>query len=87
MDRNDLQAVLAAFRGLQKTATRLQQLEPTVLALGEAPPEVPPAELIRAATAHAIAAGALSGLLHRLFTPGGVPPTSQLTDSADESAS
>lgn len=85
MEKNDLEALKAAFRGVTETAARLQQLQPAVDSVS---PEQPPVELIRAATAHAIAAAAFSGLLHRLFTPGGVPPKSepQLTDSAGESA-
>jgi hypothetical protein len=58
-------------------------------ALENLSPESPPSELIRAATAHAIAAGAFSGLLHRLFTPGGAAPAAtdiQLTDSSGENA-
>lgn len=86
MNPNDLDALKAAFRGVRTTAVRLQQLESALESLSE---ENPPAELMRAATAHAIAAGAFSGLLHRLFTPGGVPPAGgrlELTDSAGENA-
>lgn len=86
MDRNDQEALKAAFRGLTTTADKLRQLES---ALDAATEENPPAELIRAATAHAIAASAFSGLLHRLFTPGGTPPSTravELTDSSGESA-
>lgn len=86
MDKNDLEALKAAFRGVKATGTKLQEME---AALDSVSAEHPPADLIRAATAHAIAAGALSGLLHRLFTPGGAPPVRtglDLTDSAGESA-
>jgi hypothetical protein len=86
MNPNDLDALKASFRGVRTTAAKLQHLEP---ALESASLDRPPAELIRAATAHAIAAAAFSGLLHRLFTPGGAPPVGQrleLTDSAGESA-
>ena len=85
MDRNDLEALRAAFRGVTETAAKLEQMQSALDAMS---PEQPPADLIRAATAHAIAAAAFSGLLHRLFTPGGIPPKSelQLTDSAGESS-
>jgi hypothetical protein len=86
MNENDREALKASFRGVRSTAARLQQLEST---LESASLDSPPTELIRAATAHAIAAGAFSGLLHRLFTPGGAPPAGErveLTDSAGESA-
>lgn len=86
MEKNDLDAVRAAFRGLQSTSRRLLELESSVDDLDGASVDNPPSDLLRAATAHAIAAGALSGLLHRLFTPGGVPPATPLTDSADENA-
>lgn len=87
VDKNDLEALRAAFRGLKSTAARLEQMDAAVEAAGEASVEQPPSELMRAATAHAIAAAAFSGLLHRLFTPGGVAPkTMQLTDSSGENA-
>ena len=86
MNPNDIEALKAALRGVRTSAARVQQLETTLEGMSE---ENPPAELIRAATAHAIAAGALSGLLHRLFTAGGIPPAGErmeLTDSAGENA-
>lgn len=85
MDKNDLEALKAAFRGVTESAAKLQQMQAAVDAASAGQP---PSDLIRAATAHAIAAAAFSGLLHRLFTPGGVAPKSelQLTDSAGESA-
>jgi predicted nucleotidyltransferase len=86
VDKNDFEALKAAFRGVQATGARLQQLEAAV-DQASAGAEQPPADLMRAATAHAIAAAAFSGLLHRLFTPGGVAPkTMELTDSSGESA-
>jgi hypothetical protein len=93
--RNDLEALKAAYAGVKATAAKVLELESAVASLESShaagDPESgvqPPADLIRAATAHAIAAGALSGLLHRLFTPGGVAPATatELTDSAGESA-
>lgn len=94
--KNDLEALKAAYAGLRTTSARLLQMEPAIHALegaltaGASPDGgiEPSADLIRAATAHAIAAAAFSGLLHRLFTQGGVAPTSpaELTDSAGESA-
>jgi hypothetical protein len=88
MDKNDLEALRAAFRGVKSTYASLQGREPMVEGLASAAADAPPTELIHAATAHAIAAAALSGLLHRLYTPGGVAPTSmELTDSAGESGS
>jgi hypothetical protein len=94
--RNDLEALKAAYAGVKATAEKVLQMESAVTALEPSPASAdaegtastPPADLIRAATAHAIAAGAFSGLLHRLFTPGGVAPTpaGELTDSAGESA-
>jgi hypothetical protein len=86
MNPNDLEALKASFRAVRTTAARLQEMEP---ALDSVSADSPPADLIRAATAHAIAAGAFSGLLHRLFTPGGQPPGKtgvELTNSAGESA-
>jgi hypothetical protein len=92
--KNDLDALRAAFAGLRTTSVRLTEMQAAIDALGvsgpgdsDAGPE-PPAELIRAATAHAIAAAAFSGLLHRLFTPGGAVPmgAAELTDSAGENA-
>jgi hypothetical protein len=86
VDNNDLEALRAAYRGVTKTAARLQQMEAALEAASAASVDQPPADLLRAATAHAIAAAAFSGLLHRLFTPGGVPPTKmELTDSSGES--
>ena len=90
MTNNDFEALRAAYAGLRATCARVQGLGEAVEALKgqvDADSPEPPADLIRAATAHAIAAGAFSGLLHRLFTEGGVAPTSmELTDSAGESA-
>ena len=99
--KNDLEALEAAFAGLRTTSARLMEMQAALHALGPLAPDErspegeagaggpePPAELIRAATAHAIAAAAFSGLLHRLFTPGGAAPTAppELTDSAGENA-
>jgi predicted nucleotidyltransferase len=87
VDKNDLEALRASFRGVKSTAARLVQMDAAVEQAEHASVEQPPAELMRAATAHAIAAAAFSGLLHRLFTPGGVAPkTTELTDSSGESA-
>lgn len=85
MHREDLEALKAALRGLKTTAARLQQVESAVDRATDADP---PADLIRAATAHAIAASALAGLLHRVFTPGGARAgdAAELTDSSGESA-
>jgi len=86
MDTNDLEALKAAFRGVKNTAAKLQQLDAAVDGAASASMDEPPADLMRAATAHAIAAAAFSGLLHRLFTPGGVAPKeTELTDSSGES--
>jgi hypothetical protein len=89
--KNDFDALKAAYAGLSTTCSRVRGLEEAVTSLEsqvEADTPEPPADLIRAATAHAIAAAAFSGLLHRLFTEGGVAPTTmELTDSAGESAS
>lgn len=88
MEKNDLEALRAAFRGVKKSCAALQGLEQAVDGLGAATADAPPTDLIHAATAHAIAAAAFSGLLHKLFTPGGVPPASmELTDSSGESGS
>ncbi len=88
MEKNDLDAVAAAFRGLKKTCASVQGFEAAFDGLASASPDAPPKELIHAATAHAIAAAAFSGLLHKLFTPGGVAPTTtELTDSSGESGS
>lgn len=92
--KNDLEALKASYAGVKATAAKLLQMEDVVAALershltGDAETASPPADLIRAATAHAIVAGAFSGLLHRLFTPGGAVPAAapELTDSAGESA-
>jgi hypothetical protein len=93
--KNDLEALRASYAGVKGTAAKLLQMEDVVAALERAQQtgdaesaSPPPADLIRAATAHAIAAGAFSGLLHRLFTPGGAVPAAatELTDSAGESA-
>ena len=89
--KNDFDALGAAYAGLNTTCSRVQGMGATVASLeslvGSETPEAP-ADLIRAATAHAIAAAAFSGLLHRLFTKEGVAPTTmELTDSAGESAS
>lgn len=89
--KNDFDALSAAFAGLNTTCSRVQGMGATVTSLeslvGSETPEAP-ADLIRAASAHAIAAAAFSGLLHRLFTKEGVAPTTmELTDSAGESAS
>jgi hypothetical protein len=87
VEKNDLEALKAAFRGVTTTAARLQGLKAPVDAAEQATLDKPPAELIRAATAHALAAAAFAGLLHRLFTPGGVAPGSlDLTDSSNENA-
>jgi predicted nucleotidyltransferase len=87
VDKNDFEALRAAFRGLKSTGTRLQDMAAAVEEAANQSVEQPPAELIRAATAHAIAAAAFSGLLHRLFTPGGVAPKAvELTDSSAENA-
>ena len=87
MDRNDLEALKASFRGVKSTAAKLAQMEAVVDQAEHASLDQPPAELMRLATAHAIAAAAFSGLLHKLFTPGGVAPkTLELTDSAGENA-
>lgn len=88
MEKNDLEALKAAFRGVKSTASRLQAMDAAVEAAEHATVDQPPAELMRVATAHALAAAAFSGLLHKLFTPGGVAPkTPDLTDSSGESAS
>ena len=88
VDTNDVDALKAAFRGVKSTASQLGQMDIAVEQAFHATLDQPPADLIRAATAHAIAAAAFSGLLHRLFTPGGVAPkTMELTDSSGESAS
>lgn len=89
--KNDFDALRAAYAGLNTTCSRVQGMEEAVASLeslvGSDMPQAP-ADLIRAATAHAIAAAAFSGLLHRLFTKEGVAPTTmELTDSAGESAS
>ncbi|HSL70268.1 MAG TPA: hypothetical protein VK864_08485 [Longimicrobiales bacterium] len=87
MNKNDLEALKAAFRGVKSTATRLQAMDAAVQAAEHATVDQPPTELMRVATAHALAAAALSGLLHKLFTPGGVAPKApDLTDSSGESA-
>lgn len=86
MEKNDLDALRAAIRGVKNTCASLQGAEGAVDNLATAGSDRPPTELIHAATAHAIAAAAFSGLLHRLFTPGGIAPTSmELTDSSGES--
>ncbi len=83
---NDLAALRAAFRGVKKACVSLQEMEAALEAVASATPEAPPTALMHAATAHAIAGAAFSGLLHRLFTPGGVAPTTlELTDSSGES--
>lgn len=90
MERNDFDALRAAFAGVRSTGSKLQGMESAIASLADASAENPPGDLIRAATAHALAAAAFSGLLHRLFAPGGAPPGSgniELTDSAGESAS
>jgi predicted nucleotidyltransferase len=87
VEKNDLEALKAAFRGVKSTATRLQAMDAAVEAAEHATVEQPPSELVRVATAHALAAAAFSGLLHKLFTPGGVAPKSpEITDSSGESA-
>jgi hypothetical protein len=87
VDNNDLIALKASFRGVKSTAAKLLQMDAAIDQAEHATHEQPPAELMRAATAHAIAAAAFSGLLHKLFTPGGVPPkTMELTDSSGENA-
>jgi urease accessory protein UreF len=86
VDKNDLEALRAAFRGVKTTAAKLGQMDAAVEQAASATAEQPPSDLMRAATAHAIAAAAFSGLLHRLFTSGGVAPkTMELTDSSGES--
>jgi hypothetical protein len=92
---NDLEALKAAFSGVRTTASRLLQMEAAVNALqpqvdanrpSDAGPE-PPAELRRAASAHAVAAAAFDGLLRRLFAPAPAAPAPvELTDSAAENA-
>jgi len=87
VDKNDHEALRAAFRGLKTTAARLQAMDAALEEAGDATLEQPPVELMHVATAHAIAAAAFSGLLHRLFSPGGVAPKAmELTDSSGESA-
>jgi hypothetical protein len=66
MDKNDLEALKASFRGVKSTSARLQELEGAFDALSD---QNPPTELVRAAAAHAIAATAFSGLLRRIFGP------------------
>lgn len=88
VDTNDVEALRAAYRGVKSTASQLGQMDVAVEQATHSSLDQPPADLIRAATAHAIAAAAFSGLLHRLFTPGGVAPkTMELTDSSGESSS
>ena len=93
--KNDLEALKAAFAGFKTSAAKLLQMEAAVAAVEGAVDAAghstenaePPAELIRAATAHAIAAAAFSGLLHRLFAPAReAASAAELTDSAGENA-
>jgi hypothetical protein len=87
MNKNDVEALHASYAGLASTWKRLQEVRPALDGLASLPEGgEPPADLMRAVTAHAIAAGAFSGLLHRIFYPREPAPTKlELTDSAGES--
>jgi hypothetical protein len=89
MNKNDVEALAAAFAGLTTTWNRLQEVRPALAGLAALPEGTePPADLMRASVAHAIAAGAFSGLLHKIFYPREPAPTKvELTDSAAESGS
>lgn len=89
MNTNDIDALTAAYTGLSTTWKRLQEVGRALEGLASLPEGAePPADLMRASAAHAIAAGAFSGLLHRIFSPREAAPTKlELTDSATESGS
>lgn len=87
MDKNDVDALTASYTGLTSTWKRLQEVRAALDGLASLPEGAePPADLMRAVTAHAIAAAAFSGLLHKIFYPREPAPTKvELTDSAGES--
>jgi len=87
MNKNDFEALNAAYAGLTSTWARLQQVRPSLDRVASLPEGAePPSDLMRAVAAHAIAAGAFSGLLHKIFYPREAAPTKlELTDSAGES--
>ncbi len=89
MNKNDLDALTASYAGLTSTWKRLQEVRPALDGLSSLPEGAePPPDLMRAVTAHAIAAGAFSGLLHKIFYPREAAPMKvELTDSAGESGS
>ncbi|HXH05659.1 MAG TPA: hypothetical protein VNI83_03615 [Vicinamibacterales bacterium] len=79
-------ALRAALEGAAATCERLAALRDRAARLEPGTADDDARTVLRAAAAHAVAAGALAGLLRRLFAPEAVSVEAELTDSAGESS-
>jgi hypothetical protein len=79
-------ALRAALEGAAAACERLAALRDQAARLEPGVADDGARVVLRAAAAHAVAAGALAGLLRRLFAPEPVQAEAELTDSAGESS-